>query len=48
MNSDLVPVLNAAIGILESEGIHKRGAWRDRVIVTGGNKINLTCMYVVI
>ena len=37
VNSDLVPIINAAIQILESEGVIKRGAWRDRIIVTGGN-----------
>ena len=39
VNSDLVPIINAAIQILESEGVIKRGAWRDRIIVTGGNYI---------
>ena len=33
---DLVPVIKAAVDILEAEGIFKKGAWRDRIIVTGG------------
>ena len=34
---DLVPTIKSAVEILEAEGIFKRGAWRDRIIVTGGS-----------